>query len=109
MFNLTQQERQVILFLITIVVIGIGINFLAKRYSKSKVFYNIYQDIGKINLNTADKDLLMSVSGIGEKLAQRIIEYRDKEASFSQIEELKKIKGITDDRYDKIKDYLIAK
>lgn len=109
MFNLTRQERQITLFLITVFIIGIGINFLGKKYSQSKVFYNLYQDIGKIDLNIMDKDSLMSIPGIGEKLAKRIIDYREKQTGFRQIEELKGVKGITDDKYDKIKDYVVVK
>lgn len=109
MFNLTRQERQVILFLISIALVGIGINFLLKKYAPDKTLASFTQDIGKIDLNSADKDLLISIPGIGEKLAQRIIEYREKQIGFSRIEELKNIKGITDYRYQKLKDYLMLK
>jgi len=109
MFSLTRQERQVLLFLITVTLVGMGINFLGKRYSSFKAIACPNQDFGKIDLNTADKDLLISIPGIGEKLAKRIITYREKQASFSNVEELKSIKGISDYRYEKIKDYFIVK
>ena len=109
MFNLTREERQVILFLISIALVGIGANFLLKKYAPHKTLAGFTQDIGKIDLNGADKDLLLSIPGIGEKLAQRIIEYREKQTGFSSVEELKNIKGITDYRYQKLKDYLMLK
>ena len=109
MLGLTNQERRVILFLITVALIGAGINFLFKRFSPNQTLANFSQDIGKINLNTAQKDSLESVPGIGEKLALRIIEYRQKQGSFNDIEELKNIKGISGYRYEKIKDYLIVR
>lgn len=109
MFNLTAEERKVILFLITIGFIGIGINFLIKINSSVKILSCYGQDIGKVDLNSADKDLLNSVPGIGTKLAQRIIEYRETQASFKDLEELKNIKGITDYKYEKIKDSFIIK
>ena len=109
MFNLTAEERKVALFLITIGFIGIGINFLIKINSPVKILSCYGQDIGKVDLNSADKDLLNSVPGIGAKLAQRIIEYRETQASFKEIEELKNIKGITDYKYEKIKDSFIIK
>jgi competence ComEA-like helix-hairpin-helix protein len=109
MFSLTPQERQVILFLTTIALVGIGADFLLKKYSPLKTIASISCDIGKVNLNTADKGLLMDIPGIGEKLAQRIIEYREKQTTFCSIEELKNIKGITDYKYEKIKDSFMAR
>jgi len=47
-----------------------------------------------VNLNTASKYLLKYVSGIGEKLADNIIEYRTKNGSFRSREELKKVKRL---------------
>jgi len=109
-FNLTQQERQVILFLATIALIGVGIDLLARTNSGTRSVAPIYcQDLGKINLNTADKELLMSISGIGQKLAQRIVEYRQRQGGFKEKEELKNIKGITESKFEKIKDSLILK
>jgi len=109
MFGLAREERKVILFFITIALVGIGLNSLLKKYSPAKTISCFSQDIGKIDLNKADKDLLMSVPGIGEKLAQRIIEYREKQIVFSGIEELKNIRGITDYKYEKIKDSFVAR
>ena len=109
MFSLTRQERQVILFLISMALAGMGIDFLIKKYSPVKTIALFTQDIGKIDLNTADKDLLMSVPGIGEKLAQRIIEYREKQTNFTSPEELKNIQGITNYKYEKIKDALVVR
>lgn len=108
MLSLTRQERQVVLFLISVALTGAGIDFFVKRYSPVKTMANFSRDIGKINLNTADRDLLINIPGIGEKLAQRILEYRNKNSSFGDIEELRNIKGITAYRYEKIKDYLVV-
>lgn len=58
---------------------------------------------GKININTATKDNLMSLPGIGEVYAQRIIDYRNGKL-FSSIEEIKEVQGIGDKIFDKIKD-----
>jgi len=109
MFNLTRQERQVILFLITVALTGTGINFLVKINSGVNLITRICQDIGKIELNSADKDLLISVSGIGGKLGQRIIEYREEEGGFKELEELKNVKGISGYKYEKIKDSFYLK
>jgi competence ComEA-like helix-hairpin-helix protein len=104
MFNLTRQERQVILFLATIALIGIGINFLVKMHSPIKTFVDFNQNDGKLNLNKADKEALIAVSGIGEKLAERLIEYRAQRGGFVNLEDAKNVKGITNNRYEKLKE-----
>ena len=108
MFNLTKEERKVVLFLLSIAFLGAGADFWVKKYTPNKTIASLAQNIGKINLNTANKDLLVSVSGVGEKLAQRIIEYRDQQKGFHDVEGLRNIKGITGYRYEKIKDYFMV-
>lgn len=58
----------------------------------------------KINLNTASLDELKSLPGIGEAMAKRIDEYRQKEGAFMSIEDLKKIKGIGNGLMEKLSD-----
>ncbi len=59
----------------------------------------------KVNLNTASKEELMTVSGIGESKAEAIIAYRS-EQKFTTIEEIKNVSGIGDALFAKIKDYI---
>lgn len=61
---------------------------------------------GKININTADIYTLMSLEGIGETYAQRIIDYRNANGPFSDITELKNVEGIGDKRFELIKDLI---
>ncbi|WP_297575386.1 helix-hairpin-helix domain-containing protein [uncultured Campylobacter sp.] len=58
---------------------------------------------GAVNINTASKEELMSLKGIGETTANNIIEYR-KENKFKKIEDLKNVKGIGDKKFEAIKD-----
>ena len=59
---------------------------------------------GKISINTANKQELMSLSGIGEAKAESIIKYRNENGNFNSIEDIKNISGIGDSIYEKIKD-----
>ncbi|MDE6579326.1 MAG: helix-hairpin-helix domain-containing protein [Ruminiclostridium sp.] len=62
----------------------------------------------KININTASKEELMTLSGIGEVIAQRIIDYREEHGNFRSVEEIKKVKGIGEARFNSIKDHIIV-
>lgn len=59
---------------------------------------------GKINLNTADKEQLCSLPGIGEVRAEEILAYRSANGGFSSIEEIMKVNGIKEATFQKIKD-----
>ena len=63
-------------------------------------------DSGLVNINTASLKELTGIPGIGETRAQAIIDYRDKNGSFKSIEEIKKVDGIKDGLFSKIKDYI---
>lgn len=59
-----------------------------------------------LNINTATKEELMTLSGIGESKAESILQYRTEHGGFSSIEDLKNISGIKDGVYQKIADQI---
>lgn len=59
---------------------------------------------GLININTAGSEQLMTLPGIGEKKAQDIIDYREEQGNFKNIEDIKNVNGIKESIYNKIKD-----
>lgn len=61
-------------------------------------------DRGKININTATRQELMQLKGIGEARAEDIITYRQEQGYFKTIEDIMKIPGIKDAAFQKIKD-----
>lgn len=61
---------------------------------------------GMININTATKDMLMKLPGIGESKADGIIAYRDKNGKFTSCEDIMKVSGIKESAYEKIKEMI---
>ncbi len=59
---------------------------------------------GKLSLNTATLEELMTLPGIGEAKALAIIQYREEVGAFQSIEELKEVSGIGDAIFDQIKE-----
>ena len=60
----------------------------------------------KININTASKEELLTVTGIGESKAVAIIKYREENGEFQTIEDIKNVTGIGDSLFEKIKEYI---
>jgi len=124
-----RNEKNIILFLIT--TISIGLFFLSlNRYSfyrkvinidvspKKKVKADNYKPdkikdditrIDKININTADINSLTFLPGIGRVTALKIIEFRSENGKFKEVEDLLKVKGIGVKKLAMIKKYATIK
>lgn len=61
-------------------------------------------DSGKVDLNKAEKEDLMTLTGIGATRAEAILQYRAEHGGFRSIEELMQVEGIKEKTYEKIKD-----
>ena len=66
----------------------------------------LINNTGKVSLNSALIDELITLPGIGEAKAKLIIEYREKNNGFKDIEEIMNIKGIGEKMFEKIKPYI---
>lgn len=60
----------------------------------------------KININTANANMLQTLPGIGPVLSERIIEYRNQNGLFGMIDEIKDVSGIAEKKYEGIKDLI---
>ena len=65
-------------------------------------------DSTKLDINKATVQELVQLKGIGEKFAERIIEYREKNGKFQKIEDLMKVKGIGQKKFEAIKDLIVV-
>lgn len=59
----------------------------------------------KVDINKASREELMTVPWVGESTADRIIEFRENEV-FKTIEDIKKVSGIAEGKFAKMKDYI---
>lgn len=57
-----------------------------------------------ININTASKAELMQLKGIGGKMAERIIDYRTEHGLFETVQDIMKVNGIGESKFEDLKD-----
>jgi competence protein ComEA len=72
------------------------------------VFTPIVSGAGKVNINTAEKQELITLKKVGDALAQRIIEFRET-SPFLTPEDIMKVKGIGEEIFETNKDRIIVK
>jgi competence protein ComEA len=121
MFDLTRQEKIILLFFTFSFVLGLGVNVYRKAKSSVKLDVQPYElaatrkEINKfiveqnlININSLNKDELKRLPGVGEKLAQRIVEYHKMHGPFKNKEELLKVDGIGQKKFGKLKELLVV-
>lgn len=83
-----------------------SISYQQKLYDGQLIVIPKKTEESLISINSATLAQLMSLPGIGEKTAQKIIEYRNVQGCFLTLEELKLINGIGDAKYEKILPYI---
>ena len=114
MLCLTIQERKVILFIASLILIGSLIKYFTKTstansYPKDKQISTIldFNDSKTvIDINNASQEEFEKLSGIGKAISGRIIDYRNSFGPFNNLEDLTKVKGIGHKKLEAIKDYL---
>lgn len=63
-------------------------------------------ETSKVSINTATIEQLITLPSIGEKTAEKIIEYRINNGLFQSLEDIKNVKGIGDKKFEQIKDLI---
>jgi len=111
MFSLTHQERKALIFIGILILTGsilkiLNLNAIGEDLSSNRDRTAIFENVNlsrPVNINTASSEDLESISGIGEVIARRIIDYRNQFGSFENLEDLKKVKGIGGKKIEAIK------
>ena len=91
-----------------------NINIITKKQYKKLISNEKNQNndnktgSGKININSADVAELTGLSGIGEAKAKAIIQYRNENGNFNNIEDIKNVSGIGDALFKKISNEITA-
>ena len=64
---------------------------------------------GKVNINTASVKDLMTLDGVGKKVAEKIVEYRGAHGAFKKAADLRKVEGLGDALWERNKDRIVVK
>ena len=88
-------------FWVVILVIVIG------SVWQSRFCFSVEQVEGKVNINTATEAQIALLPGLGPKLATEVVNYRTNNGGFKTIEDIKKVSGVGDKKFEKIKDYVV--
>ena len=90
-----------------------SLNEEIEEYVASEAGENVLEESeavgGKININVADASALQTINGVGESLANKIINYRQKNGKFKSIDDLKNVSGIGEKKFEDIKDKIVVK
>ena len=62
-----------------------------------------------VNINTANETELEQLPGIGPSISSKIVDYRNQNGKFKNIEDIKNVTGIGDSKYEKIKNFIKVK
>ena len=119
MLDLTKQEKVILIFLTLTFVTGAGISAYKKSAQATELAVRPYkiealeeadqfiEEHRFININSSNLEELRRLPGVGEKLAERIIQYHSAHGAFMAAEELMQVKGIGEKKFEKIKDLIV--
>jgi competence protein ComEA len=103
MLDFTPEEKKIILFLLGLAFCGLLLSNLIKINCRIAGMVYPQVQLARLNLNKVSLKELMGIKCVPVKLAQRIIEYRNLHREFTSLEELKEVKGIGRQRFEKLK------
>ncbi|GJQ22595.1 MAG: helix-hairpin-helix domain-containing protein [Planctomycetia bacterium] len=82
--------------------------FMVAFVCRTNICLSATEVAGKVNINTATEEQIAVLPGIGPKLASEVVSYRKANSNFREIEDLKKVKGVGDKKFEKIKNFVVV-
>jgi competence protein ComEA len=86
----------------------VALSFVAMLFASSVLAAAKPAPAGKVNLNTASAQQLTALPGVGPKLAERIVEYRQKAGGFKSAQELMNVGGIGEKNFAKLQPHVVV-
>ena len=112
MFSLTQQEKKVLLFLTLLFGAGMALGLWRQSTSCNACLFSFpssRQGQGALDVNRATREELIALPEIGEKTADAILAFRAAQGRIASVDELVRVKGLSDAKVEKLKPYLTVK
>lgn len=110
MIILTKEERLVAASLGAVLLLGVCTHYGLKKCPATKNFFAVAaSDMPahlKMNINKASSDELAAIPYLGAKTAENIVSYRDENGGFDDLDELRRVPGIGDHKFQTIRKYL---
>ncbi len=112
MFNLTKQERMVVLFFAGVIFVGSLLQVIYKTSPGLRhflAFTDRIRNYSRVDLNTADATALEKVPYVGKTTALAIVNARGEKGNFKSVDDLRKVKGIGQRKFELIKPFVQVK
>lgn len=103
--KLTDEERNILIGIVIAAAAGLLINIFFS-YNKKIQVNDLALTPVLININTASAEELDRLPGVGKITADRIVAFRAANGNFSSADGLKKVKGLTVKKIDKMRKYI---
>lgn len=101
------QRSLITLLLVGLVVPGAGLG--AEQSPPGETSASVTVGGDKVNINTADVKELMTLNGVGRRVAEKIVEYRQAHGTFKKPEELRKVDGIGAALWERNRERVVVK
>ncbi|MFC1709114.1 ComEA family DNA-binding protein [Candidatus Omnitrophota bacterium] len=109
MLHLTSHEKKTVVFILTLLVLGLGLDFYKKKTNRADLI-NFPELEGrlfeKVDINKATALEFATIPGVGSKLAYTIVSERKLNGKFEDVQDLKRVRGIKDKKLKQMKKYI---